>query len=287
MKGMLFPFSFRRWIALGFVTWLATIGEGGCNFRTNFGPRDRGSGKLPDAVRHVLEAYWPIVLAGAVLAVLVGVGIWLGLLYLRSRGTFMYLDAVYSRDCRIRPAWRTAAVPALSFWKWSIVLALGALAAAGAAGIAMVATFIVAGGLDSLNVWTILAIVGFGLLVVLIALVFGAAGWLMTTLLAPIMYVRRCAVPEAWAEFRRLARGHVKPILLFFLMHIPLGLLVAVVAFPVICLTCCLAALPVIFQTIMQPFFLWLRGYGPHFLAQFGGAYAEALAPPAADTGPC
>jgi len=277
MKRILFPVTFRRWISLGFVAWLASLGSGVPNLIVNLGRNGRAARHWMRGMERFLEAYWPLVLAGALIVVAVGLALWVILAYLRSRGIFMYLDAIYSRDCRIGQAWRSAAPLALSFWKWSILLSLLAGAAAIIACVPMLLVVLRHEGQQGFDLSIIPAVAGSVLALLSVGLLHAVARWLMNSLLAPIMYVRRCSVIEAFTEFTRLTRGHLGSVALFFLMHIPLGLLMGMAAVPVLCMTCCLAGLPVVFQTVMQPLYLWLRAYGPHFLAQFGGPYSGAL----------
>ena len=119
--------------------------------------------------------------------------------------------------------------------------------------------------------WGMVALVS-GLLLAL-AVVIGLVCWLLRTFVAPIMYVRGCNCDEGWREMWGLFRGHLWPVFLFLVMQVLLGAAAGTLMVLLTCMTCCMAGLPVVLQTVMQPYFLWLRAYGPYFLAQFGGVY--------------
>lgn len=283
MKGMLFPFNFGRWITLGFVAWLALLGQGGGGgFNFNFGRRwQQGQGSPAGSVREVaskaisyIEANLILVLGIGAAAMLVVVAVGLVLAYLSSRGVFMYLDCVYERKAAVVAPWRRARKHAWSLFLWRVLFS----AAGGLLGLLIVATTLFARWQDIRTLtWTpgllgILIVSGGALLLTGIA--FGLARWCLRNLVAPIMYLRNLTGSQAWSEFFGLARGRAGVFILYWLMNVALGLLVGTATTAAACCTCCVGALPIICQTILQPLFLWLRAFPFYFLAQFGPAYA-------------
>ena len=127
MKEMLLPFNFNTWIALGLVAWLSTLGKAGFKFtyHTNLGKRGKAMPSLKDAAREAtafLKAHLETVLLIGAAAAVLGLALYVVFLYLRSRGVFMYLDAVYRKECRAGAAWRRAAAPAKSYFVWHLWL---------------------------------------------------------------------------------------------------------------------------------------------------------------------
>ena len=280
MAEMLFPFDFGLWIRLGLVAWLATLWRGGGGFSFNFSRRQvgqrggmRGIENLVKQAVAYIEGHAAMILAMGAVVLLIGFGLYAGLLYLRSRGVFMYLDAVYERSCEVAEGWRRAARPSWSYFLLQLALGtvkvcvgLGVMAAVLLAGWPALR----AGELKGLP-WGLVFLSGGVMLAVTIAI--GIARWLLSSFVAPIMYVRGCSSTEAWREMRSLFRGHIGSVFLFFLMSLALGIAGATVGVAVACLTCCIGALPVVFHSIMQPYFLCVRAYAPYFLAQFNRAY--------------
>lgn len=278
MKKMLFPFNFGLWIRLGFVTWLSMLGRGGFSF--NF-PQGKGGplggaggaeGFIKRVITYVEGNMNMILLVGAAGLVIV-FGIIAGLQYLRARGVFMYLDAVYRRQCKIKEGWRLAGKPAWSYFLWQLVLsAVQMFVGVGLAVVVICASWpaMRAGELRQLP-WGILVLAS-GVLVILFMLI-GIVRWLLGSFVAPIMYVRGFTCMEAWREMSALFSGHIGAVFLFLLMSILLGMAGSTIIMLVTCMTCCLGALPVVLQTLAQPYFLCMRAYGPYFLAQFGEPY--------------
>lgn len=268
MKAMLFPFDFVTWLKLGFIAWLSMLGQGGMNFNFRFPIPSDPRGTLDRALEYAKENIALVVVIGAA-ALLLSFAIYAALLYLRSRGVFMYLDAVYRRKCMIGEAWRGAATPAKSYFIWNLALSLCSmfvvlvLLAAGA----LTVWPVVRGAPWSWGVIVALAIIGLlGLLVVIAA---GLVKWLLRSLVAPLMYLHGLDCNAAWRRLGDITAGYRGKIVLFWLMNIVLGLAVGMAVFPLMCFTCCIGLLPVVMQTVLQPFFLWIRAYGPYFVAQF------------------
>jgi len=121
-----------------------------------------------------------------------------------------------------------------------------------------------------------------------VVLAAGIVSGLLDDFVVPVMYLRGRRVLAAWGVFwRQLGRGHVGPILLFYLMKIVLGMAVAAVAMIATCLTCCLTALPYLGTVILLPVFVFMRCYSLAFIEQYGPdwrVFAYDLAPPAPST---
>ena len=84
MKEMLFPFDFTRWISLGLIAFLATLGSGGGGF--NAGRRfSGGGGQFSDASdsarQYVANNLGTVLLVGAIIFV-IALAFYLAILYL-------------------------------------------------------------------------------------------------------------------------------------------------------------------------------------------------------------
>src|SRR5262245_20669536 len=114
-KQVLFrPIALGKWFVLGFCAWLAQLGEGGggFNFQVRVPGPIPGPGPAqnpaqvpgpapppapPDRLQQAMDwvqANLGLVIGIVVAVVLVGVAIGLLLTWLRSRGTFLFLDGV-------------------------------------------------------------------------------------------------------------------------------------------------------------------------------------------------
>jgi len=196
----------------------------------------------------------------------------------------MYLEVVYTgRVERFGEMWRRSADRSRSFWHWSMILALAFWAVVLAVAIVVLAALWPAlrSGKDLFEGFALAGAVCGACCAATLMLAFGLAQWVLHTFLAPIVYVRGCDVPQAWDELLHMTAGNWSAFFLLLVAQVAIGVLGGVLAMLVCVFTCCMGMLPVIHQTILQPYYFWARSIGPFFLAQYGGAYVEAFGPPA------
>src|SRR5918994_1173774 len=129
----LFPFRFERWVALGLVAFLDQCGRGGGGFNI---PGPGGLGDTEGTRAEVesglawLAAHVVLVslLAAVVLALAVAISALV--LWINSRGVFMYIDDVASGRSDVARPWREHARHASSYFAWSFGLAMATMTAA-------------------------------------------------------------------------------------------------------------------------------------------------------------
>ena len=132
VKQMLFkPFDLAKWITIGFCAWLAGLGEsGGGSY--GYGNHSGSNGVRPaEQFRHFYHQAGDFVMANlgwliplAVLAVLLVVALWLLVLWLSSRGKFMFLHCVALDKAEVAEPWSKYAAAANSLFRFRIGLGL-------------------------------------------------------------------------------------------------------------------------------------------------------------------
>ena len=287
------PFDVRKWFVLGFCAWLAQLGEGGAG--GGGGGGHGGGGGVPSggggdvsAIGDWFEEHLAVILLVAAIVFLVVLALGLLVLWLSSRGKFMFLDGVvHNRGAVVEP-WRRYRQLANSLFGFRlayglVVLLVLALVGAVCFGLAWVDI-----ARETFGPAALIAIVIGVLSFLVVVLAAGIVSGLLDDFVVPVMYLRGRRVLAAWGVFwRQLGRGHVGPILLFYLMKIVLGMAVAAVAMIATCLTCCLTALPYLGTVILLPVFVFMRCYSLAFIEQYGPdwrVFAYDLAPPAPST---
>jgi len=268
------PFDIGKWFTLGFCAWLAYLGQGGGGAGGGHGGSGgRGGGGAPsfDSVFEWANEHMAMIIAIGILVVLIGVAIGLLILWLNSRGQFMFLDGVARNRGAVVDPWRRFRELANSLFWFRFVLGLIGLAG-----------LIVIGGLGVAIAWPDIAARDFGgmavagiatgvLLFIVFAIVMGVISVLLRDFVVPVMYLRGVRSLPAWRIFRyEVARGYFWNFVLFYLMAILLGLAIAIMAVVATCLTCCIAALPYIGTVILLPIYVFMRCYSLCFLRQFG-----------------
>jgi len=274
------PFNIGKWFTLGFCAWLANLMGGGFNGSFNTGYRGGpGGGGAPvggggpdiDGVWDFFQEHMAAIIAVGIIAVLTLWAIGLLLLWLSSRGQFMFLDGVARNRSAVVQPWREFRELANSLFWFRFVLGLIGLAGA-----------IVISGLGLAIAWADIAAREFGgmaiasmvisgLLFLVFGIVMAVIGALLRDFVVPVMYLRNVKALYAWRIFRyEVARGYFWNFVLFYLMGFLLGLAIGIMAAIATCVTCCIAALPYIGTVILLPLFVFIRCYPLYFLRQFG-----------------
>ena len=124
------PFDLGRWFVIGFCAWLAFLGEsggggvhgpgGGGGHGGNGGDIRRDLEQARDYILANLD--WLVPLVATV--VIVGLGLWLLVLWLNSRGKFMFLHCVALNRAEVSEPWRQFARQGNSLFLFRLCLAL-------------------------------------------------------------------------------------------------------------------------------------------------------------------
>jgi len=298
VKRVLFqPFDIGKWFVIGFCAWLAQLGEsGGTNF--NYSGTHSGSssnnvsaesirGGLEKAREYVIgNLYWLVPVA--ICAFLFLMALWVLILWLNSRGKFMFLHCVALDKAEVVEPWNRYAGPANSLFWFQLALGL----------ISMVLIFPLLGitGVLILKmilhgepiIGAILAIAGIVMFIVLWMIVFALIHKFTVDFVVPIMYLRGGKCLDAWGEFWKLLCAQPGLFTLYILFQIVIGIAIGVIvlfAFVLTCcIACCLAAIPYIGTVLLLPIFVFKRSFSLYFLRQFGLNYDVFPPPPAPPT---
>ena len=286
VKTMLFkPFDLGKWFTIGFCAWLAFLGEGGggLNFNNSFNNSGSNNGSAGESLRHgyhqardfVLDNLgWIIPLAAVVMILLLV--LWLVILWLSSRGKFMFLHCVALDKAEVGVPWSKFGHEANSLFWFRLVLSL----------ISMVLMLPMLGFIVLLIVRMVLhgepdaggimAALGLGVVFVLLAIVFALINKFTEDFVVLIMFLRGGKCLAAWREYLGLFKLHAGMFTLYILFQILLAMAISIivlVALLATCCFCCLALLPYIGTVLLLPVLVFKRSYPLYFLRQFGPQY--------------
>lgn len=302
VKQMLFkPFDLTKWIVIGFCAWLAGLGEsggGGYNGfnggNNNFG---NNSGQAADQMRHAYHTTKDFVLANldwivpvAAVGFLLLVALWLLILWLSSRGKFMFLHCVALNVAEVEEPWRKCSRPANSLFRFRIVVGL-----LGMLLLLPMMVFIAADILrmvmrNEVNMPGVMAAVGVGMVFVLVSIAFALVHKFTMDFVVPIQYLRGGTCVAAWREFGRLLSAHPGKLVLYILFQIVLGMVIGMIVMlafvATCCILCCLAILPFVGTVVLLPVLIFKRAYPLYYLAQFGPQFDVFPQQPAAPAVP-
>jgi hypothetical protein len=273
------PFSFEKWIVLGFCAWLALLGDcGGGNASSNWKADERyHRGDFDEAWHWMLDHLMEILTVAGVV-VCCCFAFWLLLVWISSRGKFMFLDGVVHNRAAVVEPWKRFRVQANSLFFLRVVLALAGL-------VAIVSILLIAGSV----IWSrsemhqpdplvILTAVFAVLSIIAVAIVLALLGLVINDFLVPLMYLRGERIGAAWSEFRGLLLARPGAFILYVLVKIVIAIVVAVVGLIACCLTCCIVVLPYVGTVILLPIHVFRQAYPLYFLGQFGPQYARFAA---------
>ena len=290
LKKVLFqPFDARRWFVIGFCAWLACLGEGGgspggLNYGGHHGHAGQslreGLEQARDYVMHNIAWIAPL----AVALILASLAIWLVVMWLSSRGRFMFLHCVAVNAAELRVPWARFRPEANSLFLFRLVISL----------IGLVVMLPLVGGLvldvmrmvfrEAVSPGGLLLAVVLVFVIIAFGIVFWIIGRLTSDFVVPLQFLRRCRCLDAWRELGGLLRGNIGNLVLYFLFRIVLAIAISVVVVGVVLVTCCIAgclfALPYLGTVLLLPILVFERAYSLHYLAQFGPDY-DVFAPPA------
>lgn len=303
MRNILFrPFDLAKWLALGFSAWLAKLVDGGYSAggrsSTGGGSGDSGAdgGDPKEVIRDALDQASAFVMSNLdwilpLIVLVVAIGI--GLLWLSSRGKFMFLDNVVHDRSLVRQPWQAFAGLANSLFWWRLVLHLAAfllfLVILGVPAWFLFTTF------DAGNIqpeWVAGAVAA-GLTVLLAVFVLGYIVILLEDFVIPVMYKRSLNATAAWGYVFGLHGEQPLSFVLYALWRVLLSIASGVLILVLVLLTCCmggiLLAIPYVGAVLLLPVTVFFRVLGLEYLRQFGpevDVWEQTREPPPLDGTP-
>ena len=207
----------------------------------------------------------PLIIVGVAIALaIVFVLLWVG-----ARGRFIFTDCIVRNRAAIVAPWHEFQEEGNSFFLFTLLIALAVIAIVAMALLPMFLPAILHG--DHSHVGLGLTI-GLGFWVCLIVLL--ALGWaLVSHLMVPVMYRRRCRAGEAFSAVVSLISANPGPLILYLLFFFVLAMASAMIACVSACVTCCITAIPYVGTVILLPIFVALTSFTLFFLRQFGDQY--------------
>lgn len=297
------PFNLGKWFVLGFVAWLAVLGEGGGGgggggSSGGGGGGGGGGGKIsiptpggggnisplpvnftmPDSGPEAAlrEAWQSFLDLSPAIHALIGVGVLLviamvlTILWINSRGQFMFIEAIANNTYEVVAPWRRYRHLGNSLFGFRLVM--------GILGMVSSFAFMVIGlriawpdiAHETFGEHAIRGLLIGGPLMVATGIAYALVRWALMNFVVPIMYARELLVRDAWIEFRGFVlRGHVGALICFMLMQIvfTIGILFASVVIG--CVTCCVGFLPYLSTVATLPLVVFRYAYPIYFLQQF------------------
>jgi hypothetical protein len=288
-RRQLFPFRFERWLALGFVAFLDQCGRTQTGFSTGFpggssgheGGGEHSPGEVLSQMAAWLGAHVTLVVVVAAVVLVITLCFTALVLWINSRGVFMYVDAVATGRADVSRPWREHAAKADSYFAWSFGLSIAALTG----GIVLLVTaalviFRVAHGPSGFgfNAGVVVALMVIAGLLLIFVLSFALFSLALRDFVAPIQMRTGRSCGACIGTFLELLRVYPGAFAVYVLLKIVLYMVVAFVVTVAACVTCCCALIPVVTQTLLQPVFYFERAWPMFLLRPMGYDLVTAAA---------
>ena len=301
VKQMLFkPFDITKWIVIGFCAWLAGFGEsggggGGFNgFNNAFNNHHHNfNGNGREQLQHFYEQardyvaanfYW--IAPVTIFVVVVLVTIWLLILWLSSRGKFMFLHCVALDRAEVEAPWMKFSGAGNSLFRFRLVVGLIGMVIMLPLVVFIILSILRMEMQGEPDVAGVLSAIGLGLAILGMSLVFALIHKFMVDFVVPIMFLRGGSCLAAWREFFALLSANPGKFTVYILFQIVLGMAIGALVVMVVLVTCCIAgclmALPFVGTVLLLPVLVFKRAYPLYYLAQYGPQYNVFPASPVA-----
>ena len=274
------PFNLGKWLGLGFTAFLAGLLDGhmggsGSGFR---GGRDVDWGDVVDfphtfwdwLIEHAVWFFLIILGTAAVSAVIII------LVWLSSRGKFMFLDNVVHERARVTQPWHQFNMQGNSLFLWRLTFGIICLV--------VIILFLVRGFFIATQIYkygfhagVMMTIVRMVLLVMPMAIITAYISLFLNDFVVPIMYINKVTASQAWRLFLPLFVKHWFSFILYGLFVLMLYFSVFVCVILVGLFTCCLGfiliGIPYIGSVVILPISYTFRAFSLEFLEQFDPEY--------------
>jgi hypothetical protein len=281
-KTILFrPFNMEKWFIIGFCAWLAGLFQdgihGGFNYRYN--NEDFDKLQIPAKTLEFCKTHIVFIVLATIAAVILLTTVILVILWLSSRGNFMFLDCLAKNKAHIKEPWKTFKKQANGLFGFRLLVTAAAVICMTPLGILTVwlLSFLKTGAGNAVIAGAAFFVI---FLVIFLAIsLFCLVQSLTIDFVVPIMYLRRIGVFAAWGKFLPLLGQNFWKIMLYLLFKILVIFCIGAIALLIIglgCCCCCIGAvifIPYIGTVIFLPLSSFYRLYALCYFRQFGSEF--------------
>ncbi|MGD9109545.1 MAG: hypothetical protein PVG93_01270 [Phycisphaerales bacterium] len=269
------PFDLEKWFVIGFCAWLATLGNSG--FNLPYDSYGKPSGFVESWRNHFPVELMLVVLFVSIAAA-IGFLIMVVLVWLTSRGRFMFLHCVATNHAQVKVPWRLYGRQANSLFVFRIVAAIIFF-------VCQLPLWVIAGfcihllsrNSTFINIPIVSAVVILFVLIAAVFVVFLLTMKFTNDFVVPVMYLRRLSCVDAWREYLPLLRNNKARFIVYILFQFVISLVISAILFTLALATCCCAAclfsIPYIGTVILLPIFVFKRSYSLMYLRQYGSEF--------------
>jgi len=264
-------FDIGKWFIWGFSAFVILMGEGGSggfngsfNFPSGFGggtstPTSSGggssgsggasqvAGSLLSMIQNFLSSNAAYLVIGIfLLVVAIGIGVWVLLIWLRSRFDFIFLDNILENHTKIAEPWDKFSVEGNALFKWRLILMMSfffilliLLALIAAIVMGMCWEPIKTGNMTTTGITGIVLGVLLILFVLLpFSILFSLVVFGTKHFIVPLMYDHAMTPGEAWRTLKPVLSSHKMDFFIYVVVCIGIGMGIGLITTIVVVATC-------------------------------------------------
>lgn len=291
VKLILFrPFDLRKWFVIGFCAWLAYLGKGGPGGGGGGPGGGGGSGPPYDVPQEEIKQaigearyyvsnnmYWilPVAVTIVVLIILISFLV----VWLNSRGKFMFLNCVATNQAQVKVPWHKFRQQGNSLFLFRIVLGIISFVVVVAPIIGIAVLIIMMATGSAPGIVSIPGIIILGLTIFALSIFLFLVKKFTFDFVVPIMFLRMSSCTAGWREFMAILSANKLRFTLYLLFQIVIKIVIGAmigIGFCLgMCFCCasCLLLIPYIGTVILLPVLVFTRSYSLYYLQQFGAEF--------------
>lgn len=286
-KALFHPFDIAKWFTIGFTAFLAGLLDGG-------NPGGSGSGNLSDRYKHQRFDWeefanypniaWEWLMTHPLWFTLIAIGIFfliaisIVLIWLSSRGKFMFLDNVIHAKAEVVKPWHDYSRQGNSLFVWRLVYGfICFIIIMVSLGISVVVIYNLFTGNAEIPT-KVFAIMGLILQFMILVILMSFISLFLNDFVVPIMYKHKISTSKAWFKFLPVLSSNLGHFIIYglFIFVLTIIVIICVVIFGL--LTCCIGFLfliiPYIGSVVLLPISYTFRAFSLEFLGQFGDDFS-------------
>ena len=278
-KRMLFePFDLGKWFAIGFCVWLAELGRGGGG-GLNLLSRMCDGRSMHGCGSSIIASIGFLGIGLLAVGAMIGLTVWVVMLWLSSRGQFMFVNCVAKNEAKVKEPWTRFKGAANNLFVFRLLITIGGfiLVSAGVVAFLFGSGFLGGSAYPQMAIARILVFAGVFFVVILLSIGFLILMKFIKDFVVAIMYLQNISPVAALGQLWRVILIHKGAFTLYILFQILINLAIGAIIITAVLLTCCCAgvliAIPYIGTVILLPLTVFKRAYSLVFLAQLGDEY--------------
>jgi hypothetical protein len=276
VKEILFrPFDLEKWFVIGFCAWLSFLCDGGGGGGNISNVPSRGD--LNHAKETIFESL-PWLIPVAIFLFVIGIAVGILLLWVSSRGKFMFLHCVATNRAEVKVPWNKYRREGNSLFLFRLVVGIISFVCFIPLVVLTIILVLMCVENDGVSIVPLVSgIVVSVLLMIILAVFFGILSNFTNDFVVPIMLLGTDRCVYGWRKLLSILSGNKCKFLLYVLFQIVITLAVGAIISALALFTCgcacCLMAIPYIGTVLLLPILVFSRSYSLYYLRQYGSAF--------------